>query len=188
MRISTLILTLSLLFVACVSEGVPSQNHANQTDHNNATSVSVAEHMWLEDTQIAAPLSEAGTDEEMRLGPLDTANMEGIEVRDKLLKAVMKQITESKEDNEPCLAKLVQPQAVIHATSFYNMTIHNKSVTKVELDNSRAAAVKEEFSLANENLQMVKVHMLQLDGTPIDLNLIYVYSNDRGEWLLFRMD
>lgn len=132
--------------------------------------------------------SEAGVIEEMRLGTLDTANMEVVDVEGKLLTAVMQQITESIEYNEQQLAKLVLPAAVISPMGFYSMTRHYQSVTKLELENSRATAVKEEFGLLNENLQLVKVHMTQIDGTSADLNLIYVYSEDRSEWLLFRID
>lgn len=185
MKLSIVILALSLLFVAYDSENMQS---ANDPDHSIESSVAEEKRIWEDDNRGAETLFEADTKEEIRQGILDTANMEVVGVSGGLLTAVMKQITESKDNNELQLMSLLHPEAVTGATSFYNMTLHNQSVTKVELENSRATAVKKEFGLVHENLQIVKVHMIQLDGTPADLNLIYVYSDDQSEWLLFRID
>ncbi|MCY9517848.1 hypothetical protein [Paenibacillus apiarius] len=123
----------------------------------------------------------------VRTGALDLKDIEVDGVKGKLLDAVMEQLKETKKNNEKKLEKLVHPNAVEGTeTTFFNMTTSIKSVTKLKLNKERVSEVSEEFGLDKDNVAIVVVSMLDLDGQPADLNLIYEKTNH--EWLLFRVD
>ncbi|GGG16555.1 hypothetical protein [Paenibacillus aceti] len=136
---------------------------------------------------IEATEEDDSNQEQSRVGELDIKDLKVDGVKGALLDAVKKQLKEAKANNKENIEKLIHPKAEKgNATSFYELTMNIRSINKLELNNERVTAVSEEYDLNENNVKIVTIHMVSLQGTEENLNLIYVFSNNK--WLLYRID